>query len=116
MPSAPHLQHPVALQFPSQGEGKLLLVGAPCGSGSSSTLSHPDQVSQLAQPMRTDDGGLPEAQPPGKLSSLAQPEIDLGHPFATGARIAHRLPVGEAALIKRTIYKEPGCERGRGDN
>lgn len=40
---------------------------------------------------------------PGEL------KIDLGHPFATGARIARGLPVGEAALIKRTIFKEPGC-------
>lgn len=40
---------------------------------------------------------------PGEL------KIDLGHPFATGARIAQGLPVGEAALIKRTIFKEPGC-------
>ena len=42
-----------------------------------------------------------------------QPHIDLGHPFATGAGTAHHLPEGGAALIKRTIYKEPGCGRGR---
>lgn len=101
MPLAPHLQEPAALQLPSQGEGKLLLVDAPCGSGSLSILSCPNQASQLAQPMCIGDGGLPEAQHPspphpprGELGSLLQPKIDLGHPFATGARIAHGLPVG----------------------
>lgn len=54
--------------------------------------------------------------PPGSSSPQHSPKIDLGHPFATSVRIAHGPPLGEAALIKRTIYKEPGCGRGRGDN
>lgn len=45
-----------------------------------------------------------------------QPHKDLGHPFAAGAGTVHRLPERGAALIKRTIYKEPGCRRGRSDN
>lgn len=73
--------------------------------------------------MGTEGGGLSEAQHPpptpnpGVGEGGAQPKIDLGHPFATGARIAHGLPVGEAALIKRTIYKRAWMrERKRGDN
>lgn len=94
MPLAPHLQEPAALQLE---EEKLLLLGAPCGSGSLSS-SH----TLLECPVL----GTRQSHSPGEL------EIDLGHPFATGARIAHRLPVGEAALIKRTIFKEPGCREG----
>lgn len=64
-------------------------------------------VAQAAQAPLTVPGcpvmGTWQRHSPGEL------KIDLGHPFATGARTAHRLPVGEAALIKRTIFKEPGC-------
>lgn len=48
----------------------------------------------------------------GTWPSPGELKIDLGHPFGTGARTAHRLPVGEAALIKRTIFEEPGCREG----
>lgn len=75
-------------------EGELLLVAAPCGSGSSSS----SRTVPLCPVM-----GTCQRHSPGEL------KIDLGHPFATSARIAHGLPVGEAALIKRTIFKEPGC-------
>lgn len=72
----------------------MLLVAAPCGSGSSSS----SRTVPLCPVM-----GTCQRHSPGEL------KIDLGHPFATSARIAHGLPVGEAALIKRTIFKEPGC-------
>lgn len=77
------------------GGGKICsLLMLPAGQAArapSPTLTRP---ASSHNPCALMTGVCQRHSPPGELGSPAQPKIDLGHPFATSARIAHRLPVG----------------------